>query len=154
MFSNLGDVDPVSPSRVSLIIDMKCVNETLPVASFSIYSVCHVFGEFNREIGGNLQNILIHLKPESNMNPVPKKSFFNIQYPWCILPPNTEVQFTCFSVASLFTVSSATFQVHFTKISFIIALFSFTMYPTAVPTTSGILSVSRKFDDSNDLVLN
>ena len=55
---------------------MKCVNETLPVASFSIYSVCHVFGEFNREIGGNLQNILIHLKPESNMNPVPKKSFF------------------------------------------------------------------------------
>ena len=92
---------------------MKCVNETLPVASFSIYSVCHVFGEFNREIGGNLQNILIHLKPESNMNPVPKKSFFNIQYPWCILPPNTE---------------------------------NFS--------TSGILSVSRKFDDSNDLVLN
>lgn len=57
-------MDPVSPSQVSLIIDMKCVNETLPVASFSIYSVCHVLGEFNREIGGNLQNILIHLKPE------------------------------------------------------------------------------------------
>ena len=35
----------------------------------------------------------------------------------------TAIQFTCFSVASLFTVSSATFQVHFTKISFIIALF-------------------------------
>ena len=65
-------MDPVSPSQVSLIIDMKCVNETLSVATFSIYSVCHVLGEFNREIGGNLQNILIHLKPESNINPVPK----------------------------------------------------------------------------------
>ena len=80
MFSNLGvkppvryiDVDLVFPSQVSLIIDMKCVNETLPVASFSIYSVCHVLGEFNREIEGNLQNILIHFKPESNIKPVPK----------------------------------------------------------------------------------